>query len=69
MTYHCKDCSYRGSARGQGGGCPACGSFNIGLLKRVEYDRGEGMGGKIRLAVLVVLWSILISMIAWKLAN
>ncbi len=69
MSYHCLDCSYRGSSRGQGGACPGCGSFNVRLRKKVEYGETQGVGGKIRLALLVVLWSILISMIAWKLAH
>ena len=69
MAYHCIDCSYRGSSRGQGGSCPACGSFNMRRKKKADVETDTGIGAKVRLAVLVALWSILLSMIAWKLAS
>ena len=65
MAYHCKDCSYRGKKSGQGGECPACGSFNID--KQPVVATKENTPKKWRLFVLVASWGVLLSMITWKL--
>lgn len=64
MAFFCTDCSYRGTTSGQVGECPACGSFNLGKIggkKKVEKHN------KIRLAILVALWTYLAALIIWKL--
>ena len=67
MSYHCKDCSYRGSSCGQGGACPACGSFNLHKIgTRVEEQQAPS---RLSLAILIGLWSWLLVLVAWKLAR
>jgi DNA-directed RNA polymerase subunit RPC12/RpoP len=66
MTIYCKDCSYRGKTSGQGGECPACGSFN---LTRGQPVKEQEPHPKWRLVLLVGLWTYLIAMIIWKLLH
>ena len=66
MTLYCNDCSYRGKTSGQGGECPACGSFN---LTRGQTTSNEPPPAKWRLVLLVGLWSYLIIHISWKLLS
>lgn len=66
MTYFCNDCSYRGKKSGQGGECPACGSFNI-VSGKAQQE--EPPPAKWRLVLLGVLWAYLIAMIIWKLLH
>jgi len=66
MTFTCNDCSYRGKSSGQDGGCPACGSFN---LTRKSSPAQAVKPGRLRLILLLVLWSYLIALIIWKLNN
>jgi len=67
MAFICKDCSYRGMKSGQGGQCPACGSFNIQVQKaRSEEPKAAP---KWRLVLLITLWATLLLMIARKLIN
>ncbi|PLW67592.1 hypothetical protein C0039_16275 [Pseudohalioglobus lutimaris] len=65
MAYLCKDCSYRGKTSGQGGQCPACGSFNI-TAQRVAAQNQEGPPLWHKIA-LVASWSLLLILILWKL--
>jgi len=65
MAYYCADCSYRGATSGQVGECPACGSYNISKIKRGQKQQTKR--SKLSLAALIVLWSILIALIIWKL--
>jgi predicted ATP-dependent serine protease len=66
MTYFCNDCSYRGKKSGQGGECPACGSFNL-VSSKAQQE--EPPPAKWRLVLLAVLWAYLIAMIIWKLLH
>ena len=66
MTIYCKDCSYRGKTSGQGGECPACGSFN---LTRGQTVNEQEPHPRWRLVLLVGLWTYLIAMIIWKLLH
>ena len=66
MTYYCKDCSYRGKTIGQGGECPACGSFNL-LRGRTQEE--EPPRGKLGLILLAAVWTLLIGLIIWKLST
>lgn len=67
MTYHCKDCSYRGIKSGQLGECPACGSYNI--VKHALTSKEQPPPAKWRLVALLLLWGYLIAMIIWKLIH
>jgi predicted ATP-dependent serine protease len=64
MLYFCRDCSYRGNSSGQGGNCPACGSFNIEHARKEEEKEPER---KLHVIILVALWTYLIALILWKL--
>ncbi len=64
MTYLCRDCSYQGTGAGHAGECPACGSLNFGRRKNQTEDAPPS---KLRLQILVVVWTIFIGMIIWKL--
>ena len=64
MIYTCKDCSYRGKSSGQGGGCPACGSFNLAGKISAPAARKSG---KLRVILLIALWGYLFALIIWKL--
>ena len=68
MAFYCKDCSYRGKTSGQGGQCPACGSFNVsaGGVSRGEKPEGPPRWHKI---ALVASWSLLAIVIIWKLVR
>lgn len=66
MAYYCKDCSYRGKTSGQGGECPACGSFN---LVRGRAQEEKPAPARWRLVALGLLWGYLLALIIWKLAN
>ena len=66
MAYYCNDCSYRGNTSGQGGECPACGSFN---LTRGRTDPEKPPPAKWRLVLLIGLWIYLFALIIWKLLN
>lgn len=66
MTYYCKDCSYRGKTSGQGGECPACGSFNL-LRGRTQEE--EPPRGKLGLILLAAVWTLFIGLIIWKLST
>jgi predicted ATP-dependent serine protease len=68
MAYFCKDCSYRGKNSGQGGKCPACGSFNIGAERFLATTQQEGSPLWHKIA-LVTSWSLLLALVAWKLIN
>ena len=68
MSYLCKDCSYRGKSSGQGGACPACGSYDFNILRDTSGDT-EGGHGRVRLAILGLLWAWLIGLILWKLGH
>ncbi len=68
MAYICKDCSYRGVSSAASGQCPACGSFHLAVQSaRIEAD--DKTPARWRIALLIVLWTILLVMIAWKLLN
>jgi predicted ATP-dependent serine protease len=67
MTFHCKDCSYRGKNSGQRGECPACGSYNI--VQDFNPIKERSKSGKWRLVLLVLLWGYLITAILWKLSE
>ncbi|MEP1469556.1 MAG: hypothetical protein ABJK20_03540 [Halieaceae bacterium] len=64
MNYACRDCTYKGTAAGQAGECPACGSLNFGRRKKTVEAAPPS---KLRLQILVVVWTIFIGMIVWKL--
>ena len=67
MAYFCKDCSYRGKTSGQGGQCPACGSFNIAAERLAPAEQeGPPRWHKI---TLVASWSLLLVLIVWKLVT
>lgn len=66
MAYFCKDCSYHGKTSGQGGACPACGSFNLVSASKPEDKPAPA---KWRLVLLAGLWAYLIGLIIWKLAH
>ncbi len=63
MAYYCTDCSYRGTTSGQVGECPACGSFKIGKVGGKEKSSEHS---KIRLIILIALWTYLAGLITWK---
>lgn len=65
MAYYCKDCSYRGVTSGQGGECPACGSYQI--HREALAAQQKKTPGNLRPMVLVILWSYLIAHLIWKL--
>lgn len=65
MIYTCKDCSYRGKSVGQDGSCPACGSF--ALSRGNSNPPAKPISGKLRIILLVGLWTYLIALIIWKL--
>ncbi len=64
MTYHCRDCSYRGSTSGPSGQCPGCGSYS---LVRSKTREAEAPPARWRLALLIGLWASLIILIIRKL--
>jgi len=64
MAYYCSDCSYRGTTSGQGGECPACGSFRI---TKPRVTREKPQPKRSHLVMLVLLWAYLIAHITWKL--
>jgi predicted ATP-dependent serine protease len=67
MAFICMDCSYRGMKSGQGGQCPACGSFKLQIQNaRPEEPPKTPLW---RMALLVTSWATLLLMIAWKLIN
>ena len=66
MSVSCNDCSYRGKTSGQGGKCPAGGSYN---LTRGQSTSGETPPSRSRLVILVGLWAYLIALIIWKLLS
>ena len=66
MAYYCSDCSYRGNTSGQGGECPACGSYNLTRGQQAESDPPPA---KWRLVLLVGLWTYLFALIIWKLLS
>jgi len=53
MQHQCRDCSYRGKRLVQGG-CPACGSANIGRLKGV--DKEAKPTSNLSTVVMLALW-------------
>lgn len=65
MAYLCRDCSYRGTEAGVAGECPACGSRNFGRRKNQAEEAPSN--NKLRLQILVVVWTIFIGMVIWKL--
>jgi hypothetical protein len=65
MAYYCKDCSYRGITSGQGGECPACGSYRI--HRETAVTEKKKPPGKLRPILLVILWAYLIVHLIWKL--
>ena len=67
MAFICRDCSYRGMKSGQGGQCPACGSFNLKVQDAKPEEQEPPP--RWRLALLASLWATLLLMIAWKLIN
>lgn len=67
MSYHCKDCSYRGKVSGKAGECPACGSFNLTIRDGGESDQPEPK--KWRLVLVFVLWGYFLVHIIWKLLS
>jgi hypothetical protein len=66
MAYHCKDCSYRGRQRGDLGGCPACGSFNIALAGAAAAPPPQPPGRR-RMALLLISWGLFLALAGWKL--
>ena len=52
---------------GQGGQCPACGSFNLKVQDAKPEEQEPPP--RWRLALLASLWATLLLMIAWKLIN
>jgi len=64
VNYLCRDCTYKGTVAGHAGECPACGSLNFGRRKSNAKDEPPS---KLRLQILVVVWTIFIGMIIWKL--
>jgi hypothetical protein len=69
MPYHCRDCSYRGATSGQGGACPACGSFNLRLTRSRPAARDAGRYSRLRLVLLVSSWSVLALVVLGKLQS
>ena len=67
MAYYCNDCSYRGKVSGQGGQCPACGSFNVSV-GRTQTEEQEGPPPWHKPA-LITSWALLLILIAWKLIS
>ena len=67
MTYHCKDCSYRGGKIGSNGECPACGSFDISRTRA----GGEAAASpkQWRLILVVALWATLIVLVTRKFVS
>jgi hypothetical protein len=64
VNYVCRDCTYKGTTAGHAGECPACGSLNFGRRNSSAEDEPPS---KLRLQILVVVWTIFIGMIVWKL--
>lgn len=64
MTYFCQDCSYSGQTAGPAGDCPACGSFALVSSGKLEEKPPPS---RARLILLVVLWSIFLVLLLWKL--
>jgi hypothetical protein len=70
MPYFCKACSYRGNASDAGGACPACGSFNVSGGRVAQAATEEPLiSARWRIVLLAGLWSVLIVMVVWKLAQ
>ncbi len=66
MVYLCKDCSYRGKMSGQGGECPACGSFNMVPCRSAAKD-GTSTTAKWRIVIMLLLWGCLSALVISKL--
>lgn len=66
MVYLCKDCSYRGKMSGQGGECPACGSFNM-VRRRAAQNEVSKKTAKWRFATMLLLWACLLALVTSKL--
>ena len=62
--YRCSRCELEVPAGSIAGECPACGSLNFGRRKSSAEDEPPS---KLRLQILVVVWTIFIGMIIWKL--
>ncbi len=69
MPYFCKACSYRGNASDDGGACPACGSFNVSGSRVAQTATEPLISARWRVTLLAGLWTVLIVMVAWKLAQ
>lgn len=67
MAFICTDCSYRGLKSGQGGQCPACGSFRLQMQDARPEEPPKTP--RWRLALLLVSWAALLILITRKLIN
>lgn len=69
MTYQCNDCSYTHPGVFPGGKCPACDSFNISTRKTATDAASPQQTGRWRLAILLALWGVLLTLLYQKLAS
>ena len=67
MGYRCDDCSYLGDQAAADGSCPACGSLSFTGQSGRGDDADDGRHSKLRLALVVVLWAVLIYLVYDKL--
>ncbi|MGK0498510.1 MAG: putative ATP-dependent serine protease [Oceanicoccus sp.] len=67
MTYQCNDCSLRRKGHFPNGKCPACGSFNISSDQQKTTTVQDPKTRKLRLMILVAVWSSLLVLLYQKL--
>tara|TARA_R110000772_G_scaffold245757_1_gene359245 strand:- start:45498 stop:45704 length:207 start_codon:yes stop_codon:yes gene_type:complete len=68
MSYHCRQCSYRGNRLDERGYCPACGSPDIHIGGRAAV-KPPSKPRKRQLVLVIALWVIFAGLLAYKLVS
>ncbi|MEZ5553949.1 hypothetical protein [Haliea sp.] len=68
MSYHCRQCSYRGNRLDERGYCPACGSPDIHIGGKAAV-KAPPKPRKRQLALVIALWVIFAGLLASKLVS
>jgi hypothetical protein len=68
MSYHCRQCSYRGNRLDERGYCPACGSPDIHTGGRAAV-MPPPKPRKRQLVLVFALWVLFAGLMAYKLVS
>ena len=68
MSYHCRQCSYRGNRLDERGYCPACGSPDIHIGGRAAV-KPPPKPRKRQLVLVIALLVIFAGLLAYKLVS